>query len=298
MQLNFRKNAQVFLVHNNKSYLLDVGPEIAFSQTFSENTTSVKTLHQELFFERSTISKANPANFQFTVPLLQEDDLKIVFERLIAADTFELYIKSNESTFKLETCIITEGTFVIERLTNLKLNISGQAAKLSRVGDNSYTIPGVSQTRSSTRNFLINNTNTITLGGSDISTELYNISASLQNSIEWTQYETVHSGLNVSDSSNAMFPKSFSISKKVFSGSLGYYLVDGSNSNFLNFSTNTSLRIQAGESIGGNFYGLDFNMPNCSFTNRSTAAEIFTQHFDWRLTNNGNLPGIIFYNTV
>ena len=34
--------------------------EVSFSQTFTEKTSSVKTIHDDFNFERSTIVKANP----------------------------------------------------------------------------------------------------------------------------------------------------------------------------------------------------------------------------------------------
>lgn len=279
-------------------YELEVYPDLEFSQTFTETTTSVKTLHSQNFFESSTIVKANPANFNFTLPVLQEDDQKIAFSRLLDCSSFDLFIQSDESTFHLDNCVFTNGSFVIERSTELRLTLSGQAEKLNRVGDGYMVIPGTNVARASTTRYLRPLETTITLDSIDISSEVFNVSAELQNDIEWTGYETVHKGREVTGRANAMYPTGFTISKKSFAGSIGRYLEDGAQSRFLNFDKEVPLRIKAGETISSSFYGFDFNMNTASFTGRSTAEEVFTEHFDWRMTSNSTLTTLINYNTL
>ena len=279
-------------------YELDVLPDLSFGQTFTEKSTSVKTLHSQDFFEASTIVKANPANFNFSTPLLQQNDNKIAFSRLLDCASFDLFIQADESTFHLDNCVFTNGSFVIERSTELKLALSGQAEKLNRLGDEHVVIPGTDVTRSSSRHFLRPLENTITFDSVDISSEVFNVSAELQNEISWNKYETVHSGINVSNRTNAMYPSGFTIGKKSFAGSIGRYLEDGSQTRFLNFDKDFSLRIKSGETISGTFYGLDFNMNSCSFTSRMTPEVVFTEHFDWRMTSNNTLTTLINYTTL
>lgn len=279
-------------------YELDVTSDLEFSQTFTEQTTPVKTLHSEDFFEASSIVKANPADFDFTIPALQQNDLKIAFTRLLDCASFDLFIQSDESTFHLDNCVFTNGSFVIERSTELRLTLSGQAEKLSRVGDGYMVIPGTDVTRSSSRTFLIPKELTITLDSADISSEVFNVSAELQNDVEWTKYETVHKGIGVTSRTNAMYPNGFTVTKKSFAGSIGRYLEDGSQTRFLNFDTEAALQIKVGETIGGTFYGFDFNMDKASFTGRSTADQVFTEHFDWRMTSNTTLTTLLNYNTL
>ena len=124
------------------------------------------------------------------------------------------------------------------------------------------------------------------------------MSAELQNQVQWTGYETVHKGINVTSNTNAMYPSGFTVQKKTFGGSIGRYLEDGSQSRFLNFDTSTALRIKCGETISSTFYGFDFNMDACSFTGRMTSEVVFTEHFDWRLTSNSALSTLINYTTL
>ena len=124
------------------------------------------------------------------------------------------------------------------------------------------------------------------------------MSAELQNEIKWNRYETVHDGISVTSRTNAMYPSGFTIGKKTFAGSIGRYLEDGSQTRFLNFDTDVPLRIKSGETISSTFYGFDFNMTAASFTSRTTPEEVFTEHFDWRMTSNATLSSIINYNTL
>ena len=298
MPFNFKKLTKLYLVYSGSIYNIDIENEVSIGQTFTESSTSVNTVHATKFFERSTIAKANPASFSFKMPALQQDDLKLVFTRLIDCNVFDLYVQSTESTFKISNCVLTNGTFNIERNAILSMNISGEGEQLSRVGNATYTIPGFLVPRSETRKYLVPHTLNILLDAADISGEVFSISAELQNDASWNGYETVHKGLVVSDNSNVMYPSGFTISKKIFAGSIGRYLIDGANSTFLNFNKDVSLQIKAGETIEGTFYGFDFNMPNCSFTNRLTVSEVFSQNFDWRLTTNTALSSILYYNTL
>ena len=76
---NFRKEAEVFIVYSGSKHKLDIS-SINFSQTFTEKSYSVKTLHnQKNLFDSSVINKANPANFDITFPLLKEGDFTTVF---------------------------------------------------------------------------------------------------------------------------------------------------------------------------------------------------------------------------
>jgi hypothetical protein len=278
---------------------LEVTPDLTFGQTFTDDSTSVKTLHQQVFFERASITKANPANFTFSIPIFKEDDLQIVHDRLLDCKTFDLYISTQQDVFKLEKSVITNGTYEIERSTPLTLTVSGQASKLSKVGAfGSYTVPGTVQSSTSNRKYLQTAKVDIDLDSVDISSEIFSISAELQNDIAWNNNSSVQKGISATNRTNAIFPERFTIEKKVFSGSIGRYLCDDNASDVNNFDASTPIRIQIGEEISGVLYGFDFNMPSCSFTNRSAVGEIFTQNYDWRLTSNQALTTTITYNNI
>ena len=270
-------------------YNLEVGPELSFSQTFTEDTHSVDTIHENKFFDASTITKANPANFSLKLPVISESDFDIVRTKLLDCTTFDLYISTQQDVFRLENSVLTSGTFEIERLKPLRLSVTGQASKLTKVAANiALVTAGVIVADSTTRTHLISEEHAITLGGSDISDSIYSIKAELQNDIQWTPYQTVNEGLEVTNAATAMYPSSFTINSKTLAGSIGRYLADTTGADIQTFSTGTSLRIQAGKDLHtSNAYpGIDINMASCSFTNRASVGEVFTQNYDWRFTDN------------
>jgi hypothetical protein len=231
---NFKNEAKVYIVFNNTRYELDVTEELSFSQTFTDSTYSQKTLHeQHKMHEASNIKKANPANFEFTIPALTEDDLDIVFNLLVdyksgtnTLNTFDLYIILPNDIYKLENCVITNGTFIIEKLENLKLTISGQASKLRRVATlaaNTYIFRSATRTHQSIKHL------SVSIGSTNLSTQggLYSVSAELQNDIEWTPYETVNDALSVTNAATSMYPSNFTLKKRVLSGSIGQYEIRG-----------------------------------------------------------------------
>jgi hypothetical protein len=295
---SFTKEAKVYVVYGGNQYNIDIS-NIQFSQTFTENSYSVKSIHTQNYFEGSVINKANPASFNFIMPAIRNNDFTVVFNRLLDCETFDLYISTQQDTFKLETCVITNGNFLIERSKVLRLAITGEGSKLSRIGSNSYTIPGSAQVRNTIVYNRLSDTEVI-LAGTDIApTGLISLSVELQNGVSWNPYTTVQGALASTDATDCMYPSSFTIDKKILGGSIGLYLLDTNNADLQEWDTNVTLRIKVGEDDNSlNFRGFDFNMQNCTFTNRLSTSAVYTQNYDWRLTQNPtNLSSIITYIT-
>lgn len=287
---SFLKEAKVYIVYGTTKKQLDIS-SVSFSQTFTEETRSVKTLHnQNNMFEGSVINTANPANFELRTNLLIEDASKIVFDRLTDTNSFDLYISTESDVFKLEKCVITNGTINIERLRPLSLSISGQASKL---------IPGSSvpsgmtlRTASSSRTYNLNKDLFVSLSGADISDHLVSVSMELQNEIKWIPYKTVQTA------SGTRYPTQYTVETKVLSGNITRYLNDSTESNSQSYGTNQSLRIKAGTLIGGLFKGIDFNSTNCSLTQRVEVGTVFTKSTDWRMVQNpASVSGVFTYFT-
>jgi hypothetical protein len=287
---SFLKEAKVYIVYGTTKKQLDVN-SISFSQTFTEETRSVKTLHnQNNMFEGSVINTANPANFEITTNLLIEDASKIVFDRLTDANSFDVYISTESDVFKLEKCVITNGTINIERLRPLSLSISGEASKL---------IPGSSvpsgmtlRTASSSRTYNLNSDLFVSLSGTDISNHLVSVSIELQNEVKWIPYKTVNTA------SGTRYPTQYTIDKKILAGNIRRYLNDDTESASQSYGLNQSLRIKAGTNIGGLFKGIDFNSTNCSLTQRIQTGTVFTKSSDWRMVQNpASVSGVLTYFT-
>ncbi len=287
---SFLKEAKVYIVYGTTKKQLDIS-SVSFSQTFTEETRSVKTLHnQNNMFEGSVINTANPANFELRTNLLIEDASKIVFDRLTDTNSFDLYISTESDVFKLEKCVITNGTINIERLRPLSLSISGQASKL---------IPGSSvpsgmtlRTASSSRTYNLNKDLFVSLSGTDISDHLVAVSIELQNDIQWIPYKTVQTA------AGTRYPTQYTVSKRVLAGNIRRYLNDDTESNSQSYGKNQALRIKAGTLIGGLFKGIDFNSTNCSLTQRVQTGTVFTKNTDWRMVQNpASVAGVFTYFT-
>jgi len=298
---NFLKESNVHLVYGGSRYLLKTTPDVSFSQTFAEDAYEVKTLHdQTKMFQGTSITKANPADFSFTVSLTTEKDETIVKSLLTDYDTtegqtrinsFDLYIVSSESTFKLNECVITNGDFNLAKGSALTLTVSGQAQKLERVGNASYSLPGSLVSASSTRTPTLSLID-VEVGGSDVS-NIISATLSVQNEIDWTPYETLHSSLSVTNASNAVYPSGFTLGRRVVSGNIVQYVTSNNSSTVQSFNTDTTVRVKT--VVNGSTF-LDANLANCMFTKRTTPADVFTQSFDYRLIGNpANLSTVITY---
>ncbi len=298
---NFLKESNVHLVYGGSRYLLKTTPDVSFSQTFAEDAYEVKTLHdQTKMFQGTSVTKANPANFSFTIHLTTEKDETIVKSLLTDYDTtdgqtrinsFDLYIVSSESTFKLNECVITNGDFNLAKGSALTLSVSGQAQKLERVGNASYSLPGSLVSASSTRTPTLSLID-VEVGGSDVS-NIISATLSVQNEITWTPYETLQSSLSVTNASNAMYPSGFTLGRRVVSGNIVQYITSNNSSTAQSFNTDTTVRVKT--VVNGSTF-LDANLANCMFTKRTSPADVFTQSFDYRLIGNpANLSTVITY---
>lgn len=296
---NFLRESSVHLVYGGSRYNLKTTPNISFSQTFAEDAYQVKTLHDQTKMSQGTsITKANPADFSFAVHLTEEKDESIVLDLLVDYDStgsnmksFDLYIVTGESTFKLNECVITDGQFDLNKGSPLILTVSGQAQKLERVGDETYSLPGSLQSASSTRTPTLSLID-VEVSGSDVS-NLVSATLSIQNEIDWTPYTTLQNSLSVTSASNAMYPSGYTLERRVISGNITQYLTSNNSNTFQTFNTNTGVRVKT---LVNESTFFDANLTSCRFTKRTNVAEAFTQTFDFRLlTNPADLSTLISY---
>lgn len=296
---NFLRESSVHLVYGGSRYNLKTTPNISFSQTFAEDAYQVKTLHDQTKMSQGTsITKANPADFSFAVHLTTEKDESIVLDLLVDYDStgsniksFDLYIVTGESTFKLNECVINDGQFNLNKGSPLILTVSGQAQKLERVGDETYSLPGTLQSASATRTPTLSLID-VEVSGTDVS-NLVSAVLTIQNEISWTPYTTLQNSLSVTSASNAMYPSRYTLERRVISGNIVQYLTSNNSSTMQTFNTNTGVRIKT--LVDGSTF-FDANLTSCRFTKRTSVAEAFTQTFDYRLlTNPVDLSTLISY---
>ena len=285
---NFLRESEIHIVYGSNRYNVKVTPQLSFNQTFAEDAYSVKTLHnQSKMFRGTSITKANPANFSFATHLTTEKDEQIVLELLTDIVTttgdqqlksFDLFVVSTNGTFKIEGCVITQGEFRFGKDRHLILQVSGQGKKLSRVGNESFSLPGnlqsASTTRTPTKPLL-----DVLVSSSAVS-NLVAATLQVQNNIQWTPYETLQNSLSVTNATNAMYPSDYSLVDRNVSGNITQFHTDANASEYQTFNTNTSVQIRT--RVSGNIF-FNANLAECMYTKRSNPSEVFTQTYDFRL---------------
>ena len=297
MSYSFLKESKLFIVYGGNKYRIYTNTALSFSQSFAEDSYPVKTLHdQSKMIEGTTITKANPAQFNFSIPLTAEKDESIVMDLLsdlVATSdsdietqqlkSFDMYVQTGSSTFKVQSCVITGATFSLNPREQFVVEIEGQGIKLNRAGNESYSIPGSTQSESSTRTPLLIYPS-ISLDSLNMSSIL-SVVVQIQNDIEWTPFETLHSSLSVTNSSNAMFPSAYTVQKRIVSGTIQQYQTDNNITQFDDFSTNSSISITAKKGNDNtDFWKITLNP--CMYTARMQPADVYTQSYDFRSTDN------------
>ena len=292
MSYSFLRESKLYIVYGGTRYRIYTSSAVSFNQTFAEDSYSVKTLHdQSKMFEGVSITKAQPASFNFDVPLTVEKDESIVIDLLGDVTdgqlkSFDIYVQTNSSTFKLENAIISSANFDFGYENQFTAQLEGQGTKLSRVGDESYSIPGSAQSESSTRT-PVQVYPVITADSLDMN-NIISATLQLQNNINWTPFTNLHNSLSVTSSSNAMFPSDYTLGTRIISGEIRQYQTDNNNTQFDDFSTNTNLTIKAikvGEASNATpFFQIQLNP--IKYTARLDPAEVYTQSYDYRSLDN------------
>ena len=295
MSYSFLRESKLYIEYGGSKYRIYTNTSISFSQTFAEDSYPVKTLHdQSKMLEGSTITKANPANFSFEVPLTVEKDESIVMDLvtdLVATSdsdieeqqlkTFNMFIQTGSSTFKIETCVVTSASITFNPRSQYLISVEGEGSKLTRVGDESYNL-GTIQSESSTRTPLITYP-VVTLDSLSM-VNIVGVNLSIQNEIEWTPFENLQESLAVTNSSNAMFPSAYTVNGRVVSGAIQQYQTDNNITQFDDFSTNSNLSITAKKTDNTDFWKITLNP--VMYTARMETGDVYTQSYDFRSTDN------------
>jgi len=302
MSYSFLRESKLYIVYGGNKYRIYTSSALTFNQTFAEESYSVKTLHdQSKMFEGSSITKANPASFSFDVPLTTEKDESIVLT--LASDlssnilnSFDMYVQTGSSTFKLEGAIITSASFDFIPQNQFTMRVEGEGTKLTRAGDEDFDIDAA-ESISSNAPFTIDSSSaeefstrtplivypvvTLNDGTSRNMDNILSVNLNIQNETEWTPYETLQDSLN----STTMFPSAHTVGKRIISGEIRQYQTDNNVGQFDDFSTSTDLTITAKKVSGDtDFFKIQINP--AMYTARMNPEEVYTQSYDFRSLDN------------
>ena len=313
MSHSFLKESKLFIVYGGNKYRIYTDAALDFSQTFAQDSYPVKTLHdQTKMFEGATITSANAVDFSFTVPLTKEKGESPIIDLLQGLNneqltSFDMYIQTGSSVFKVDGAVITSGDFSISPNRQFEIAVQGQGTKLERVGNESYdwhsgfTAPSGSNWDTVGSNQLSASTRTPLLVYPVISIDSLNMSniisvnVSIQNNITWTSYKTLQKSLNVTNSSNVMRPSEYVVEKRIVSGAINQYQTDNNITQFDNFSTNSNITIKAvevGKALSATpFFQIQLNP--ASYTARMQVADVYQQSYDFSSLDNTSLAARI-----
>ena len=125
-----------------------------------------------------------------------------------------MYVQTESSTFKLEGAVITSASFDFIPTNQFTMRVEGAGIKLTRAGDEDFTIPGSAQSESTTRTpLIVYPTVTLNDGSAKTMGNILSVNLNIQNEMEWTPYETLHDSL----SSTTMFPSAHTVGKRIIS---------------------------------------------------------------------------------
>jgi hypothetical protein len=224
------------------------------------------------------------------IALLTTVDSGITTQQL---KSFDMYVQTGSATFKLESAVITSGNLSIVPTGQFTASIEGQGTKLSRAGNESYTIPGSAQSESATRNPLLVYP-VLSIDSLNMSSIL-SASIQIQNNIEWTAFETIHDSLSVTNSSNAMFPSAYTVKTRTVSGAIQQYQTDDNITQFDDFSTSANITlkgIKMGDAVDATpFFQIALNPT--TYTARMTPSEVYMQSYDYSYTGSATLNSLI-----
>jgi hypothetical protein len=117
---------------------------------------------------------------------------------------------------------------------------------------------------------------------------ILSVNLQIQNNITWTPFTTLQSSLSVTNSSNAMFPTTYTLEGRVVSGEIRQYQFDDNITQFDDFSTSTNLTIKAiqtGKATSATpFFQIQLNP--VKYTARMDPSEVYTQSYDYRSLDN------------
>jgi len=313
MSYSFLKESKLFIVYGGNKYRIYTTTALDFSQTFAQESYPVKTLHdQTKMFEGATITSANAVDFSFTVPLTKEKGESPIIDLLQGLNneqltSFDMYIQTGSSVFKVDGAVITSGDFSISPNRQFEIAVQGQGTKLERVGNESYdwhsgfTAPSGSNWDTVGSNQLSASTRTPLLVYPVISIDSLNMSniisvnVSIQNNITWTSYKTLQKSLSVTNSSNVMRPSEYVVEKRIVSGAINQYQTDNNITQFDNFSTNSNITIKAvevGKALSATpFFQIQLNP--ASYTARMQVADVYQQSYDFSSLDNTSLAARI-----
>ena len=308
MALNFARDTDVYVLYNGSYYKLHVS-QIEFDQTFQQDSYRTKTIDKPTnLVDASRITSANVANFSITLPMVDESSTyqHILLQLLLSntdntLNTFTLFVDPSTADqpsnvrrmYQISNCVLTSGSFTIANNAIMRLQVTGQASQLTRVNYTNFNIG--SYTTFDNLTYAVSKIINVTVDGTLLE-GIFGVALEVQNNISWTKNKTLQNSLDIAGYTQTVYPASFTFDERVVSGSITQYVGNSLDAytNIQTWKENIAVRIQAG--LASNNYQIDAQLTPCSFTNRVTPTEIYSQAYDYRMMGHpSNLNNSFIY---
>lgn len=295
MALNFARDTDVYVLYNGSYYKLHVS-QIEFDQTFQQDSYRTKTIDKPTnLVDASKITSANVANFSITLPMVDESSTyqHILLQLLLSntdntLNTFTLFVDPSTADqpsnvrrmYQISNCVLTSGSFTIANNAIMQLQVTGQASQLTRVNHTNFNIG--SYTTFDNLTYAVSKIINVRVDGTLLE-GIFGVALEVQNNISWTKNKTLQNSLDIAGYTQTVYPASFTFDERVVSGSITQYVGNSLDAytNIQTWKENIAVRIQAG--LASNNYQIDAQLTPCSFTNRVTPTEIYSQAYDYRM---------------
>lgn len=300
-RFEFRREGRVWLEYGGTYYLLHTTRDVTFSQTFQERGVRRKTLHSSYtqnnntFVDGSSITEANPADFSFTLYMIDgESSFKHQHQPLVlltdtatnieGLNNFNLYFVysdySPEAYYKIEKCVFTSGIFNIPRNGLMTVTLSGTGSKLTREEASFGQTPDGNY--NATPSFAISKEFNVEFNTSGyvVQDRILGASIEVQNDVVWTPSATLQESLVVNSEANTIFPTKYTLNARNIGGSIQQYTDAEVSDGYIQSWEDMGIRISAG--LASNNFQLYATLPNARFTTRTNFGDVFTQNYDFR----------------
>ena len=295
MALNFARDTDVYVLYNGSYYKLHVS-QIEFDQTFQQDSYRTKTIDKPTnLVDASKITSANVANFSITLPMVDESSTyqHILLQLLLSntdntLNTFTLFVDPSTADqpsnvrrmYQISNCVLTSGSFTIANNAIMRLQVTGQASQLIRVNHTNFNIG--SYTTFDNLTYAVSKIINVRVDGTLLE-GIFGVALEVQNNISWTKNKTLQNSLDIAGYTQTVYPASFTFDERVVSGSITQYVGNSLDAytNIQTWKENIAVRVQAG--LASNNYQIDAQLTPCSFTNRVTPTEIYSQAYDYRM---------------
>ena len=273
MALTFRHGTKLTMIYEGNRYQFLVNATVA-TQTYTESSQNVKTLHSPKLIERTFSTKKGLVNLSFTVYLSTTGVVErsildwfnftdtggnhIISPLVSNIGTADFYIEAEGTIYRIVNCVGENISFKLSNDTPLNIEVTSQGANMEQVSSIPET--GVLVTQVGTRGFY----------GAPVSVVGYPllnaITCEITRSIDWAKKQSTH------DIGTIFINSTPIVTGLSVSGAITQYKTDDSN----DYVPDSTITINYGDTF-------TIHLDSCNTTDRWAMQGIHMKQIDYKL---------------